>query len=249
MLTEEQIKKLKPGDPLIFSGTFLRVDKDGYIWVNVEGDYIYFSPACVSLHSEYKTVVDAIDIFRNMSEGEKASINNFLASYFRETKKQEKMRNALKKMGISLTPEKPKYDPCRKFKKGDIVDYRRRDGRDYETVPDSEDYKFARVLDSEDDESGMVGVEFVAAYGGDDAYFLVPWYHLQLVTPVEELEPYSVHESEVARCFDIMREKLCVMSFPFGSKETGYYHDEPAAKAAAEAERDRLNEEWRKEQS
>ena len=143
-------------------------------------------------------------------------------------------------------PEQPKHDPCRKFKEGDIVDYRRVCGRDYETVPDPEDYKIARVFSSEEEESGMVGVEFVEAYGGANVCFLVPWFHLELVTPIEELEPYSVHESEVTQGFDIIRDKLCVMTFPFGEKENGWYHNRLAAKAAAEAERDRLNAEWKK---
>lgn len=72
---------------------------------------------------------------------------------------------------------------------------------------------------------------------------------LELVTPVEEREPYSVHESEVIQGFDIVRDKSCVMTFPFGEKENGWYHNRLAAKAAAETERDRLNAEWKKLQA
>lgn len=65
--------------------------------------------------------------------------------------------------------------------------------------------------------------------------------------PVEELKPYSVLETDTINGFDIMRDGLCVMTFPYGSKEAGYYRNELAAKEAAEAEADRLNAEWRKE--
>jgi hypothetical protein len=218
MITDEQIKSLKPGDPLIIYGKFDSIFNDGDIGIKVSitGGYgedyaviketTYAHPSCVSLPSV----------------------------------KSRKMSHTTK---ISETA--PKYDPCRKFKEGDIVDYRRIYGRDYETVPDPEDYKFARVISSEDEESGMVGVEFIAAYGGEDVYFAVPWFHLELVIPVEELAPYSVHESEVMQGFDIVRDKLCVMTFPFGEKENGWYNNRLEAKAAAEAERDRLNAEWK----
>lgn len=204
MITDEQIKNLKPGDPIVIHTTVDKIDNDGDLWfhcpqVNDANWREYINPKFVSLPGE--------------------------------------------------TMNKSKYDPCRKFKEGDIVDYRRRYGRDYETVPDPEDYKIARVFSSEEEESGMVGVEFVEAYGGDNVCFVVPWFHLELVTPVEELEPYSVHESEVIQGFDIVRDKLCVMTFPFGEKENGWYHNRLAAKAAAETERDRLNAEWKKLQA
>jgi hypothetical protein len=70
---------------------------------------------------------------------------------------------------------------------------------------------------------------------------------IELVAPVDELSPYSVHESEVLQGFDIVREKMCVMSFPFGAKECGWYYNRLEAKKAAEAECARLNEEYRKE--
>ena len=218
MITDEQIKNLKPGDPLIIHGKFEFIYDDGDMAIEVAttGGYgevgvvkatQFVHPSCVSLPS-----VKSIEMCHT----------------------------------TKIPEEYPKYDPCRRFKEGDIVDYHRRFGRDYETVPDPGDYKLARVIAAEDEESGMVGVEFIKAYGGDDACFVVPWFHLELVTPVEEREPYSVHESEVIQGFDIIRDKSCVMTFPFGEKENGWYYNRPAAKAAAEAERDRLNAEWKK---
>jgi hypothetical protein len=145
--------------------------------------------------------------------------------------------------------EQPKYDPCRKFKEGDIVDYRRRYGRDYETVPDPEDYKIARVFSSEEEESGMVGVEFIKAYGGDNVCFLVPWFHLELVIPVEELNPYSIIvQPEGYHCVRIMKEKRIHSSFPFGEEEC-VCHTLEEAKNAAETECKRLNAEWKKLQT
>lgn len=140
---------------------------------------------------------------------------------------------------IKNTETAPKYDPCRKFKKGDIVDYHRRDGRDYQDTPDMGDYKFAVVTDDEDEETGLVFVEFVLTYNYDNACHYVPWYHLQLVTPVEELEPFFVYED--ATSWQVKKGKsLCAR---YG-KAT-----HPHAKEAAEAECKRLNAEYRKEQN
>jgi hypothetical protein len=133
----------------------------------------------------------------------------------------------------------PKYDPCRRFKVGDIVDYRRVYGRDYETVPDPENYEFARVIEDEDDESGMVGVEFIAEYGGEDACYEVPWFHLVLVTPVEELGPYYVQEFKETIQVRKRNTHITLASF---DKE---WH--PHAKEAAQSECDRLNAEYRKD--
>lgn len=57
------------------------------------------------------------------------------------------------------------------------------------------------------------------------------------------IEPYSVRESDA---FDIVSEGKIVMTIPF--TEDDYYTFEQAKAAAAE-ECDRLNAEWRKEQS
>lgn len=138
--------------------------------------------------------------------------------------------------------EKPKYDPFRLFKKGDRVRIVKCSGRCYTTFWEP-----------------FVGVEMYVKTS-ETAYSLpevetakglqpIDPAYLELVTPVEELNPYSVHESEVIQGFDIVRDKLCVMTFPFGAKECGWYYNRLAAKEAAEAERDRLNAEYRKEQN
>lgn len=212
MITDEQIKNLKPGDPLIIHGKFEFMYDDGDMAIEVattggygEDDVAkatqYVHPSCVSL----------------------PSVNPIETCY------------------TTKISEQPKHNPCRLFKEGDIVDYRRAlYGRDYETIPDPGDYKLARVISSENAFTGMVGVEFIAADGGEDAFFPVPWFHLALVTPVEELEPYSVQESDA---FDIVRDGKIVMTIPFTVDD---YYDYEQAKAAAEDWCKHLNTEWRK---
>lgn len=70
----------------------------------------------------------------------------------------------------------------------------------------------------------------------------VPFYYLKLITPVEELAPYYVDEWETGWT---VNKKL-----PNGDYHItcSYEHYHPHAKEAAEAERDRLNAEYRKEQ-
>lgn len=207
MITEEQIKNLKPGDIIYLNNYPLTFQTS-----NIHGH------------------VFAHDNVAECGEG--------CACWFSN-----------KYLSLTGAETAPKYDPCRKFKEGDIVDYRRVCGRDYETVPDPGDYKLARVISSEDDEDGMVGVEFVAAYGGEDVYFAVPWFHLELVIPVEELNPYSIIvQPEGYHCVRIMKETKIHSSIPFDEEECVYRTLEEA-KAAAEAECERLNSEYRKEQN
>lgn len=143
---------------------------------------------------------------------------------------------------VSLST-KPKYDPCRKLREGDKVRFQKVNNR---FTPELNATIFVGTLGRvafDERESGAVKV-----YCFDGVLRVVDANYLELVTPMEELAPYSVHESEVANCFDIVREKMCVMTFPYGPKEAGYYRNKLAAKEAAEAECNRLNAEWRKEQ-
>lgn len=133
---------------------------------------------------------------------------------------------------VSRMLKKPKCDPCRLFKKGDKVEYSLRDGRDFFDVPWV--YDTASVIE-EEDRAGMVGVRFTFNYG-EPSVHKVPWFYLQLVTPVEELEPYSVEESTDYFSVDKGEEELSL-----------YWKDKhPHPKESAEAERDRLNAEYRK---
>lgn len=152
---------------------------------------------------------------------------------------------------VSLPPTKPKYDPCRKFKKGDIVRLKDWNGRrpamysgtnswfDHPQRCKNGNLEVRGDEKSSKVEIGIIGVDCAHAYAA-------PCY-LELITPIEELKPYSVLETDTINGFDIMRDGLCVMTFPYGSKEAGYYRNKLAAKEAAEAEADRLNAEYRKE--
>ena len=105
----------------------------------------------------------------------------------------------------------PKYDPCRFFRKGDRVRIKREiNGRKLNHV--------------------FVNFSYDQTYTGS-------FYELELVTPVEELEPYSVGES--SHTWYVYKDNDVVVAF---NKE-----NYPNAKAAAEAECARLNAEWRKE--
>lgn len=131
---------------------------------------------------------------------------------------------------LSVALEKPKYDPCRLFKKGDkvrVVEYK---GRSYSLYWKKRLGEILTVTESED-ETADIEVDEQCI---DPAY-------LELVTPVEELEPYYVRES--GSSFSIAREgEKGILSVYF----KGFH---PHARAAAKADRDRLNEEWRKEQN
>lgn len=151
--------------------------------------------------------------------------------------------------GTENTESSPKHDPCRLFKKGDIVRLREYNGRkpyDYWHKQTIEHFgaKLDTVLEDELD-SGNVDIFQDAPI--DELTVRVHSCHLELVTPVEELEPYRVVWPENYQCVRIMKGKRIHSSIPFREEECVYLTLEEAL-AAAEAERDRLNEEYRKEQ-
>ena len=123
-----------------------------------------------------------------------------------------------------------KYDPCRLFRKGDIVTPIERDGRE---VPDEAPVgEKCTVVESE--KNGIVCIRYDA--GSEHYIHEIPFYHLELVTPVEELEPYRVDHNQYGWHVEKDGEILAT------------YNDSrhPHAKEAAEDERDRLNAEHRK---
>lgn len=126
--------------------------------------------------------------------------------------------------------EPPKYDPCRKFRKGDIVTPKERNGR----IPWAKDMTLTVVADE-----STAGVTVRYDDTGEERIMCVLF--LELLTPVEELAPYYIEETEYEYCITIMIGER---------KDTpATYHKRmhPRAKEAAEAERDRLNAEYRKE--
>lgn len=205
MITDEQIQKLKPGDPLIIHGTFNRIYEDGDICVTVKAtaafcdevlpDSMYVHPSCVSMPPE-----KPIEMFH-----------------------------------ITKIPEVYlKYDPCRLFKAGDVVEYRPKDGRANPNFLVGRHYK---VSADEPCDSGIVQVEFD---GLRHLNTFVAYNNLQLVTPVEDIKQFYL-ESDNHSVFYIF----------FGTKQNyelvsrldkKYY-----SLTDAIAECDRLNAEYRKE--
>lgn len=200
MLTKEQIKFLKVGDPIVIHTTFMCSDIDGDIRFNAPSlngrHFVHFiSSKHVSLPSEQEVPT-------------------------------------------------PKYDPTHIFKEGDIVRYVERDGRFYVDAPPVG--AICRVIVGEDS-VGMVSVEFKFSENEEPAVHDVPFYHLELITPVEELGPYSVQHNEAHAAWSIYGPyHLSAVNYFYGEH---YPYTEESAKAAAEAECKRLNEEYRKNQN
>lgn len=136
--------------------------------------------------------------------------------------------------GIKNTEPVLKYYKNRKFRKGDRVKPLERNGR----VPWAKDMTLTVVAD---EHSADVAVRDEET--GEERLMCVLF--LELVTPVEEIEPYRVETGGYNR-FRIKKGNLEYSYFPFG-EHCVLGMDE--AKAAAEAECNRLNAEYRKEQN
>lgn len=123
-----------------------------------------------------------------------------------------------------------KYAPPRLFKKGDEVTPRIYLGRKDKGLEMGEKY----IVTADEIAGDMVAIKHHFTLRPD----IVQTCFLELVTPVEELEPYKLIDSP--NTYNIVRDSAMVMTI--------HKKSHPNAKAAAEAERDRLNAEWRKEQ-
>ena len=149
----------------------------------------------------------------------------------------------------TLSPDPhPKYDPCRKFRAGDKVrivrEYRGRFPKIIERSYFHPD-KVYTVFTNEGDNGGVL------IQDDDSHQHGFHFWELELITPVEELEPYFVGESE--NSYDLFRKT----SNGNQLRSSFWWKHDPTpdlielskanAKAAAEDERDRLNAEWRKE--
>lgn len=144
---------------------------------------------------------------------------------------------------LSLPPTPPQHDPCRKVKKGDRVKPRIVYGRTpvfgidgVAVAMSSGDF----IIETDEGErpNGTVDVKT-----SDGTIMTVDPVYLELVTPVEELVPYRILHN-VANGYVIYKEK------PKTDNIVAIFNStHPRSKEAAEAERDRLNAEWRKEQN
>ena len=136
--------------------------------------------------------------------------------------------------GIKNTETAPKYDPNRIFRKGDKVKAVPRHGR----IPNDSVPKDVILEVIADERDGIVKV--LHKMGVVLEIFNVYALYLELVTPVEELEPYYVEDGALSVMVNSRsNERVVCCSF--------HKNVHPNPKAAAEAERDRLNAEHRKE--
>jgi hypothetical protein len=142
----------------------------------------------------------------------------------------------------------PKYDSCRKFKKGDIVRLREYNGRKpYDYWHKQTIKHFGAKLDTVlEDELDSGNVDIFQDAPIDELTVRVNSCHLELVTPVEELGPFDIYKSDDNE-YVITFEDSPVSIFPFKGDGYPYYYTQEQAKARAEQERDRLNAEYRKE--
>lgn len=139
--------------------------------------------------------------------------------------------------GTKNTDAAPKYDPNREFRKGDKVRLVQCNGRNpfdsfngIEYLPDETIY----TVDGDEYDNGKV--ELCEMDSCDT--FEIHHSNIELVSPVEELEPYIVVDAHTH--WDVADKNM---------KTVAMYSkgNHPNAKEAAEAERDRLNDEYRKE--
>lgn len=161
----------------------------------------------------------------------------------------------LKLATINRIPETaPKYDPCRLFRKGDIVkivEWRGRrmaddsNGGVYTVQEDEKTNDYKGVSIKHETKGRLIGWARVHAC------------NLELVTPVDETERYIIIHNEYDKYYEVCwkdddedgmtgRVRCRVMYWYHQSPMT---YTEAQAKAAAEAERDRLNAEYRKERN
>lgn len=138
----------------------------------------------------------------------------------------------------------PKHDPTRLFKNGDRAEVVERHGRTITCFPAGR-IKEGDIVTVAENEAGDA---FIKVLTEDGHKMMIPWFVLELITPVEELEPYYVErqgETSGGLCYTVRKPGGYVEStFYFGGCRS---RDEQQAKAAAEAECDRLNAEYRKE--
>ena len=131
----------------------------------------------------------------------------------------------------------PKHDPTRLFRKGDKVRTVKRRGRYYSSADEKYADLILTVHSDEVTDSRQSEIWVEVETEDDETCWNTDPVYLELVTPVEEIEPYKLIDSP--NTYNIVRDSAMVMTI--------HKKSHPNAKAAAEAERDRLNAEYRKE--
>lgn len=133
----------------------------------------------------------------------------------------------------------PKYDPCRKFRKGDNAKPRIINGRRNQKLP----LDVIFTVTGDEDEYGAVPVEYMSPGRGLQTSTTVMAVWLELVTPVEERVSFRVGDFPVEGEWSVWKNS-CEKTEIISSYKIATH---PNAKEAAEAECARLNAEYRKE--
>lgn len=134
--------------------------------------------------------------------------------------------------------EQPKHDPCRKFRKGDKVELKEEiDGRKLSEFVTG--LTLGKIYTVEEDEKNHIVV-----IDSDNGLCRYSFVHLELVTPVEEVEPYEVDCDDDEKEYSIVCRHKFVCVYPYDSDS--FYTKEEACERA-EAECARLNSQHRKE--
>ena len=149
--------------------------------------------------------------------------------------------------GIKNTETAPKYDPNRKFRKGDKVRVVAWNGRRPITLDrdfaEGDRHPFSpECVVIEDEDASLLGTVKIQAVDGAQTGRMIACF-LELVTPVEARVSFRVGDFPVDGEWSVWKDS-------FGKTEiiSSYkIATHPHAKESAEAERDRLNAEYRKE--
>lgn len=147
--------------------------------------------------------------------------------------------------GTKNTAPAPKYDPCRLFKKGDKVRLQKWQHRDcaFACKDLMEAYAEGRIFEVQFDEREHCMVALRDPENPEHPWH-IPAPYLELVTPVEELEPYYLQEGERSTGWGVWKRNKEGNAF---SLMASFSSAHPYSKQAAKAECDRLNAEYRKE--
>lgn len=143
---------------------------------------------------------------------------------------------------LSLPLHQPKHSPTRLFKKGDKVRIVEWNGR-----KDCRNGMEATVLSNE--RGCFVDIECMIKELKVELTY--PACQLELIIPVEELEPYSVHEENMHNRWNVIKDKYVHgihAMFPYKNIGNSDLMSREEAKARADEYCARLNDEWRKEE-
>lgn len=183
----------------------------------------------------------SLDVTWNKTELEKAW--DELREQVRESAQCVAIINALRDTECNC--KKPtKYDPNRLFRKGDIVEMDNH-GRDIAASMKKAGVELGKrytvTRDESTESNGRYSIGYVSFIGDDGIEHNSMFFWLKLVTPVEEIERYYIEHDTTG--FAIVDR----LNVGYVAHFKAVQH--PHAKEAAEAERDRLNAEYRKEKS